>query len=240
MTAFNIRSEPVKRVKVGEESFVKKLTCAVLFGVGVLSGCASQSPREIPVVESGTSLSPGPLRDVGSSPVVASQQEASPTVTVMTPPEAGLPAITAADYPTMPIQAGPEAAPVFELPAEGVVEAAPVVAAVASGIDAPVQALLGTAQQQRARGDLNGAASSLERALRIAPQEPQVLYRLSEIRLMQGDAAQAEQLAQRGLSYSSGRPALQAGLWDLIAEAREKQGDGQGASEAREKAKAFM
>lgn len=118
--------------------------------------------------------------------------------------------------------------------------ATPSVAAATRVPDAPVQALLSTAQQQRGKGDLNGAASSLERALRIAPQEPQVLYRLSEIRLMQGDLAQAEQLAQRGLSYSSGRPALQAGLWDLIAEAREKQGNSQGAAEARQKARAFM
>lgn len=76
--------------------------------------------------------------------------------------------------------------------------------------------------------------------MRIAPQEPQVLYRLSEIRLMQGDAAQSEQLAQRGLAYSGGRPALQAGLWDLIAEAREKQGNTAGAAEARQKSRAFM
>ncbi|SDI80114.1 hypothetical protein SAMN05216588_12510 [Pseudomonas flavescens] len=104
-------------------------------------------------------------------------------------------------------------------------------------LDGPVLALLTSAQQQQTGGDLNGAASSLERAQRIAPREPQVLYRLAEVRLAQGDAAQAEQFARRGLSYASGRPALQASLWELIAKSREKQGDAAGAAQARERAR---
>lgn len=107
-------------------------------------------------------------------------------------------------------------------------------------LDGPVLALLTTAQQQQGGGDLNGAASSLERAQRIAPREPQVLYRLAQIRLNQGDAAQAEQLSRRALSYASGRPTLQASLWELIAQAREKQGDPAGAAQARERAKVSL
>jgi len=104
-------------------------------------------------------------------------------------------------------------------------------------LDGPVLSLLTTAQQQQGSGDLNGASSSLERAQRIAPREPQVLYRLAQVRLSQGDAAQAEQLAQRGLTYANGRPDLQASLWTTIAQAREKQGDTAGAATARQKAK---
>ena len=104
-------------------------------------------------------------------------------------------------------------------------------------LDGPVLALLTTAQQQQGGGDLNGAASSLERAQRIAPREPQVLYRLAQVRLAQGDATQAEQLSRRALSYASGRPALQASLWELIAQARERRGDSAGALQARERAK---
>lgn len=220
---------------------MNKMMCAVLLGVGVLTGCASTSQREIPVVESGTRLSPGVLRDVGDQPlVVESRQENEPVVTVMTPPEAGMPAIASGDQPAAVTWGATEDQKPFDESSSTMSGATPSVAAAIRVPDAPVQALLTTAQQQRGKGDLNGAASSLERALRIAPQEPQVLYRLSEIRLMQGDLAQAEQLAQRGLSYSSGRPALQAGLWDLIAEAREKQGNSQGAAEARQKARAFM
>ena len=104
-------------------------------------------------------------------------------------------------------------------------------------LDGPVLALLTTAQQQQGGGDFNGAASSLERAQRIAPREPQVLFRLAQVRLAQGDSAQAEQLARRALTYANGRPDLQAELWNTIAQAREKQGDSQGAALARQKAR---
>ena len=104
-------------------------------------------------------------------------------------------------------------------------------------LSGPVLALLTSARQQEGSGDLNSASASLERALRIAPREPQVLYRLAQVRLDQGDAAQAEQLARRGLSYAAGRPTLQAGLWGLVAEARERQGDASGAAEARQRAR---
>lgn len=104
-------------------------------------------------------------------------------------------------------------------------------------LDGPVLALLTTAQQQQGSGDFNGAASSLERAQRIAPREPQVLFRLAQVRLSQGDAAQSEQLARRALTYANGRPDLQAQLWNTIAQAREKQGDSVGAALARQKAR---
>ncbi|MDT4855334.1 hypothetical protein FQZ97_896840 [compost metagenome] len=107
-------------------------------------------------------------------------------------------------------------------------------------LDGPVLALLTTAQQQQGGGDLNGAAASLERAQRIAPREPQVLYKLAQVRLAQGDAPQAEQLARRGLSYASGRPTLQASLWELIAQSRERQGDPTGAAQARQNAKVTL
>ncbi|MFV3415585.1 tetratricopeptide repeat protein [Pseudomonas nitroreducens] len=107
-------------------------------------------------------------------------------------------------------------------------------------LDGPVLALLTSASQQQGGGDLNGAAASLERAQRIAPREPQVLYKLAQVRLAQGDAAQAEQVALRGLSLANGRPTMQASLWDLIAKCREQQGNAAGAAEARQKAKVTL
>ncbi|MCF5021377.1 hypothetical protein GIW67_26120, partial [Pseudomonas lactis] len=107
-------------------------------------------------------------------------------------------------------------------------------------LDGPVLALLTTAQQQQAGGDLNGASSSLERAQRVAPREPQVLYRLAQVRMAQGDAPQAEQFARRGLSLANGRPDLQASLWALIGDARAAQGDAAGAAQARQKAKVSL
>jgi tetratricopeptide (TPR) repeat protein len=104
-------------------------------------------------------------------------------------------------------------------------------------LDGPVLSLLTTAQQQQGSGDLNGASSSLERAQRIAPREPQVLYRLAQVRLAQGDPSQAEEFARRALTYANGRPDLQSGLWNVIAQAKDRQGDSAGAKLARQKAK---
>jgi predicted Zn-dependent protease len=64
-----------------------------------------------------------------------------------------------------------------------------------------------------------------------------VLYRLAQVRMAQGDAPQAEQLARRALTYANGRPSLQANLWEIIAQSREKQGDSAGAAQARQKAR---
>ena len=58
--------------------------------------------------------------------------------------------------------------------------------------------------------------------------------------MAQGDAAQAEQFARRGLTFAGGRTDLQASLWGLIAQAREKQGDAAGAASARQKAKVSL
>ncbi|EPN64385.1 hypothetical protein A235_15188, partial [Pseudomonas syringae pv. actinidiae ICMP 19079] len=46
-----------------------------------------------------------------------------------------------------------------------------------------------------------------------------------------------EQLARRGLTYANGRASLQASLWGVIAQSREKQGDAAGAALARQKAR---
>lgn len=218
----------------------KKLALLALTPL-VLYGCAGQVNQQVPVVDSGTRLAgaTGIVREVPATtqPTTPPQNE---VIQVMTPPEVGMPAIETAAQQAAQVEMARAQESSRSQPAAA--SSAPAIASQSAqpSIEAPVLALLNTAQQQRGGGDLNGAAASLERAQRIAPREPQVLYRLAEIRLMQGDAAQAEQLAQRGLSYSAGKPALQAGLWDLIAETREKQGDDVGAAEARQKARAFM
>ena len=211
----------------------------------VLAGCAGSPHRAIPVVESGGPLSPGALRDsrVRQSAGIA-QPAKSSAVTVM--PQGEVEGIQTYAAPSAPIggieiyssesssqpASSNSGAPQASMPIGGQARLS-----ADEQLDGPVLALLTTAKQQQTGGDFNGAASSLERAQRIAPREPQVLYRLAEVRLAQGDAAQAEQLAQRGLSYSNGRPALQAGLWDLIARARTQQGNSAGAQEAQRRAR---
>ncbi|QHF41203.1 hypothetical protein PS893_05327 [Pseudomonas fluorescens] len=150
--------------------------------------------------------------------------------------------ITPGPIDTSPVQSAPINQGSYSMPSSpsGIPSASSGGLSADEQLDGPVLALLTTAQQQQASGDLNGASSSLERAQRVAPREPQVLYRLAQVRMAQGDAAQAEQFARRGLTFANGRPALQASLWELIAQARAKQGDSQGAALARQKAKVTL
>ncbi|MGQ7959545.1 tetratricopeptide repeat protein [Pseudomonas sp. SP16.1] len=217
-----------------------------------LGGCTTVPQGSIPVIDAGTPLSSG---SVGSAPPASPQAapqriEEDSGVVVMVPQGAVSAPLSTDSQPITPSggltfdppPASQPSAPSqgdFNAPAPSMPSGIPSGGGLAADeqLDGPVLALLTTAQQQQGGGDLNGAASSLERAQRIAPREPQVLYRLAEVRLAQGDAAQAEQLARRGLTYASGRPTLQAGLWNLIAQARERQGDPAGAAQARERAR---
>jgi hypothetical protein len=102
-----------------------------------------------------------------------------------------------------------------------------------------VVALLDTAEQQANAGDLEAAAASLERAIRIDPRNPALWYHLATVRLSQGDPQAAEQLAVKSNSLSTGNNAQQARNWSLIARARRSENDEAGAREAEQKARAL-
>ncbi len=198
----------------------------------LLAGCASGGGN-IPVVDSGRSVSNEDMQSgAGMRP---SQQQPQVIddgggVVVMIPDQAGssrpIESFPVDSQPTL--QQGGSSAPAA--PQSGGLQQD-------EQLDGPVLSLLTVSRDQESRGDLGGASSSLERAMRIAPREPQVFYRLAQVRLAQGNAAQAEQMAQRGLSFAAGRPALQAGLWELVAQAREQMGNAAGAAEARQRAR---
>lgn len=244
---------------------MSKWLIPVLTASVVLGGCASVPRGSIPVVDSGTSAyeqEDRPGNGYGNAPAPTQQQAQSAPddagVVVMVPgggnpsapidtyaAPAGAPAGGGGlTFDEPPLSSEPLGSPSYGNAPQtqpstpsGIPSGNGGGLAADEQLDGPVLALLTSAQQQQGGGDLNGAASSLERAQRIAPREPQVLYRLAEVRLAQGDAAQAEQFARRGLSYASGRPALQASLWDLIAKSRDQQGDAAGAAQARERAR---
>ncbi|MDY0205798.1 MAG: tetratricopeptide repeat protein [Pseudomonas sp.] len=209
----------------------------------LLAGCAGSQHRAIPVVESGGPLTPGAMRDSRARQAAGSTMPAQQnTVTVV--PQGASETVQTYAIPSAPIGGiqvyhadSPSGTPSTGATTSSMPIGDQARLAADEQLAGPVLALLTTAKAQQGSGDYNGAASSLERAQRIAPREPQVLYRLAEVRLAQGDAGQAEQLAQRGLSYSNGLPALQAGLWDLIARARTQQGNTAGAQEAQRRAR---
>ena len=233
--------------------------------LALLSGCSSVQRGSFPVVDSSTAVSNndrisanGGFRQTVTNRPAQAKPQAMPQdsgVVVMVP---GSGAATSAPISAEPWTPGPsnsgpiDTAPIQTAPSNQGTYNMPstpsgIPSSSSSGglsadeqLDGPVLALLTTAQQQQAGGDLNGASSSLERAQRVAPREPQVLYRLAQVRMAQGDAPQAEQFARRGLSLANGRPDLQASLWALIGDARAAQGDAAGAAQARQKAKVSL
>ncbi|WP_043739779.1 tetratricopeptide repeat protein [Thioalkalivibrio nitratireducens] len=93
-------------------------------------------------------------------------------------------------------------------------------------------ALAAQSDQARAAGDLRLADLRLERALRIAPRDPELWSRLARVRLEQGEFVQAERMAQRSLQLGSGDRALALANWRIIVDAREGMGDTEGARRA--------
>lgn len=133
----------------------------------------------------------------------------------------------------------------FTVISSGTQKPAPVTEPVTTQVAAPepvarrnpaVVALLDSAQQQQRSGAYSSAQSSLERAQRIAPRDPQVYYQLADLRRTQGQYLQAEQLALKGVAVAQGQNAMQRKLWLLIADIRGEGGDSRGARTARQKA----
>lgn len=92
------------------------------------------------------------------------------------------------------------------------------------------------AEKARRENRTGDAIEALERALRVAPEDPVLWSRLAEMRLRQQDFAVAENLAAKSNALAGDRRLLRYRNWLLIAEARKRRGDEAGAREAREKA----
>ena len=124
--------------------------------------------------------------------------------------------------------APPEAQP--ELPGEAtIIEPVP---RSAMSENRAVIALLDRAQNDSASGQREAAGASLERALRIEPRNPWLWLELAQVRLAQGQYAQAITLARKSNSFSGHQPRVQAGNWQVIGQARVAQGDSAGAEQA--------
>lgn len=102
-----------------------------------------------------------------------------------------------------------------------------------------VVALLAEANDSYKQGNLDNSVATIERALRIEPRNALLLYKLASLRLQQGLPEQAENLAKKSALLAQGNADLKNRNWILIARAREKMGDLEGAEEARLKASHF-
>ncbi len=113
--------------------------------------------------------------------------------------------------------------------------AAPAVIAPRPGTDATA-ALLQEAIAAESRGDAERAAALLERALRVAPEDPLPWSRLAGLRLRQGQGAQAEQLAVKSNRLAGEQASLRAENWRIIAASRRLSGNEVGARAAEREA----
>jgi len=102
-----------------------------------------------------------------------------------------------------------------------------------------VGALVLAANQNSKAGDLDSAAASMERAIRIEPRNATLFYKLALLRLKQSKPGLAEDLAKKSALLAANDNTLKKHCWLLIAHAREMQKDFSGANEAREKADSF-
>jgi cytochrome c-type biogenesis protein CcmH/NrfG len=82
-----------------------------------------------------------------------------------------------------------------------------------------VRVLLQRAEQQRRAGELVAAVSTLERALRIEPDNPLIWNRLAHVRLVQGRYRQAAGLAAKSSALAGDDAALKADNQRIIADA---------------------
>lgn len=101
------------------------------------------------------------------------------------------------------------------------------------------RALVTQAQSQATAKNYTVAASSLERALRIEPENPLLWIELGKVRQAEGNFVQAENMGRKAVSMAASAPKARAASWRLIAESYRSRGRNQDAQEAEAKAESF-
>lgn len=100
-------------------------------------------------------------------------------------------------------------------------------------------ALVAQAHTQANGGEFGAAAATLERALRIEPENPLLWVELGRLQLQQNNAAQADGMGRKALALATGDPAAQASAWRLIADSLRSRGRNPEAAEADQRANAL-
>jgi hypothetical protein len=98
------------------------------------------------------------------------------------------------------------------------------------------RSLVAQAHTLLARGDIDAASSTLDRALRIEPNNPLLWIELGRLRLVESDAHQAEGCGRKALALASGDPGTQRQARRLLADALRAQQRNQEAREVESQA----
>jgi len=97
-------------------------------------------------------------------------------------------------------------------------------------------ALVAQAHSQAGSGDAGQAAATLERALRIEPDNPLVWIELGRVRLSENNPAQADAMGRKALALATGDPSAQSSAWYLIADSLRARGNNGEAADAERRA----
>lgn len=103
-------------------------------------------------------------------------------------------------------------------------------------LGAASRALVSQAQTQLATKNFAVAASSIERALRIEPDNPLLWIELGKVRQAEGNYVQAENMGRKAVAMSVNTPRTQSAAWRLIAESYRARGKNNEAREAQARA----
>lgn len=85
-------------------------------------------------------------------------------------------------------------------------------------LNAASRSLVNQAHSQLAAKNIAMAASTIERALRIEPNNPLLWLEYGQVRMTEGNYAQAESMGRKALALASGDPRTQSNAWRLISE----------------------
>lgn len=211
--------KPVVAGRVGAS-----IPLAVLAAAMMLGGCASPGGGGTAPIED--RAAPRPAAPQPAAPLP------TPTVRAMPVPATPLPEPSALPEPDDYTVPGLEPLPA---PPPTLAHAEPP-SAPAPTAARPVQSLLDAATAAAERGEWDRAQATLERALKLAPNDPSVWTQLAYTHFRQGQFEQAHELAERGLAVSTAGGPEQAALWQLIADVEMARGNVDAAQAARARA----
>ncbi len=105
-------------------------------------------------------------------------------------------------------------------------------------LSAASSALVKQGRAQSLKGEYPAAIATLERALRIEPDNPLVWLELGQTHLSARNAPQAESMARKAIALATGNAAVQADGWRLVGDALRARGRDLDATEAYQRANA--
>ncbi len=100
--------------------------------------------------------------------------------------------------------------------------------------------LLEVARQQAEAGQGEQAAATLERAIKIEPNNPWLWHRLAVLRMQQKKWSQSVELANRSIALSKGNNRLIGGNWLVISLALEGAGNHVAAGKAKRNSNVYL